>query len=116
MTSKRQWSATDRGMAHLVRLVLDEDWQPARAAARLREQVADQRVLRHMAARVQRALTERPSEVARRAALTLSRAIDDPRPHGRQPHRPPRSFRWGAGPGHGPSHPRWADADGASDV
>jgi hypothetical protein len=65
-------------MVYLVRLILDPDWQPKAAAARLRELVGDERVLRQMAARVHRAMVDRPSEIAERAALTLAEAIGEP--------------------------------------
>ncbi|HET6951707.1 MAG TPA: hypothetical protein VFI47_15095 [Acidimicrobiales bacterium] len=76
----RGWSATDRGMARLVRLILADDWRPAEASARLREYVGDPRVLRRMAARVQRATVERPSAVAERAARTLDGALGETPP------------------------------------
>jgi hypothetical protein len=62
-------------MVHLVRLVTADDWDPALASLRLREVVSDALVLRQMSARVQRAIAERPSEVAERAARTLAAAM-----------------------------------------
>lgn len=74
-TSDRRWSTVDRAMLHLVRLVLDEAWHPATAAAHLRDLIPDPRVLRHLAARVERALFDRPSPVGERAARTLALAL-----------------------------------------
>ena len=77
MGRARNWSAIDRAMVHLVRLILAEDWDQAAAAARLREMVDDPRMLRRMASRVERALADRSSEVAERAAVTLRGALRD---------------------------------------
>lgn len=71
----RHAGASDRGMIHLVRLVLDDGWNPAVAAARLCELVDDPGVLSHMAARIRRAAEDRPSVVAERAVLTIELAI-----------------------------------------
>jgi hypothetical protein len=67
-------------MAYLVRLALAEDWHPVTASARLAELVEDPRVLRQMDGRVRRALADRPSEVAERAALTLDLALGEAQP------------------------------------
>jgi hypothetical protein len=75
MTTARRRSDADRGMAVLVRLVLDDAWHPVRSAHRLRDEVADPRVLRYMAARIS-ALAERPSPLATRAAATVANALD----------------------------------------
>ena len=80
MATTRQWTAAEQGMVHLVRLILDDGWQPVAASARLRAQVSDPRVLRQMAARVQRTMQERPSPVAERALLTLAEALGEAQP------------------------------------
>lgn len=72
---RRRWTAVDRGMLHLVRLVLDDAWHPIRAGTKLRDVIADQQVLRQMATRVRRTLADRPSIVGERAARTLEVAI-----------------------------------------
>lgn len=61
------------------RLILAYDWRPAGAAVRFRDTVDDPLVLRQMAARVRRAIVDRSSEVAERAALTLADATGDAR-------------------------------------
>jgi hypothetical protein len=61
-------------MVHLVRLILDDDWHPVDASAKLREPVGDAWVLRQMAARAHRAMLDRSSEVTERAVLTFGRA------------------------------------------
>jgi hypothetical protein len=63
-------------MLHLVRLVHDDGWHPVRAGAKLRDVIADQQVLRQMAARVRGTLADRPSVVGERAARTLAVAIE----------------------------------------
>lgn len=73
----RTWTAADRGMVQLVRLVLADDWHPVTASARLRDAVPDPRVLRQMAGRVNRAMADRASDIAERALLTLGLAIDE---------------------------------------
>lgn len=67
-------------MVHLVRLILDDDWHPVDASARLRELVGDVFVLRQMAARVHRAMLDRSSEITERAVLTLAEAIGEAQP------------------------------------
>jgi hypothetical protein len=76
--ARRQWTAADRGLAALVRLVLEDDWDRVASAGRLREIVADTEVLRRMAARVHSAGEDRASWIASRAALTLANALDEP--------------------------------------
>lgn len=73
--SRRGWTATDRGMLHLVKLVVDADWSATESAARLSEQVTDERVLAQMSKRVSAALVDRPSELGLRAHRTLSLAL-----------------------------------------
>lgn len=80
MGTPRQWNTADRGMVHLVRLILDDDWHPVDASRRLRELVGDVRVLREVAARVNRAMLDRPSETTERAVLTLAEAIGEAPP------------------------------------
>lgn len=80
MGTARHWSAVDRGMVHLVRLVLEEDWNPMTASSNLREHVRDARVLHQMAARVHRAMLDRSSEITDRAVLTLAEAIGEAQP------------------------------------
>jgi hypothetical protein len=74
------WSPVDSGMVALARQVLDEDWDPVRSAQHLVEAIGDRRILRRMYARVERALAERPSEVAARASTTLRLALEDGHP------------------------------------
>ena len=76
----RQSTRRSREWCDLVRLILDDGWQPVAASARLRAQVGDPRVLRQMAARVQRTMLERPSQVAERALLTLAEALGEAQP------------------------------------
>ena len=71
---QHRWTATDRGMLVLVKIVMAEDWSATAAAAQLVHGVRDPRVLERMAARVRAAHSDRPSEFARRAAQTLSHA------------------------------------------
>lgn len=71
----RSWSAVDRAMLHLVRLVLADDWTVTAAAHRLRERVGDPSTLRRMSIRVEHAWVERPSEIAGRAAWTVRHAL-----------------------------------------
>lgn len=80
MGTPRQWNTADRGTVHLVRLILDDDWHPVDASRRLRELVGDVRVLREVAARVNRAMLDRPSEITERAVLTLAEAIGEAPP------------------------------------
>lgn len=62
-------------MLHLIRLVLDDDWEQGTAARRLLQVVRDPRVLRRMLHRVESAIAERASEMDRRAALTVRAAL-----------------------------------------
>ena len=84
----RRWTATDRGMAHLVRLVLADDWNPETAAEHLRALVAGDHVLRRMAHRVHSATADRPSPIADRAVRTLDRAIREKWSAGTEAGRP----------------------------
>ena len=74
-SGRRSWTAADRGMLHLVKLVLAPGWSAEGSAARLAEEVMDPRVLEQMSKRVQAALVERPSDVGMRAHRTLSVAL-----------------------------------------
>ena len=74
-TRTRHSPAVERGMLHLIRLVLADDWDQASASHHLLEVVRDPRVLRRMANRVESAIAERASEMDRRAALTLRAAL-----------------------------------------
>lgn len=67
--------AVDAAMALLLRLVLDDTWSAASAAAKLREQVPSRAVLSRARARVSAAMAERVSAVAERAAETLDLAL-----------------------------------------
>jgi hypothetical protein len=71
------WSPVDSGMVALARQVLDDDWDLVRSAQHLTDSIGDRRILRRMYARVERALAERHSEVAARAAMTLRYALED---------------------------------------
>jgi hypothetical protein len=90
----RRRTPVDLGMAHLLHLLLAEELTPEQAAPRLCEQVRDPRLLRQMAARVQRVLLERPSALTGRSLQTIERALGhldgagtaDP---------PPRAAGWG---------------------
>ena len=75
MTLRRRLTAADRGLMELFRLVQEETWRPVAAAQHLREVIGDPLVLRLMAARVHRAIEDRPSDIATRAALTLAHAL-----------------------------------------
>lgn len=74
----RRRHEVDLVILELLRLVSDESWSPRRAAGTLRRRVPDESVLRGARRRVVRALAERPSRVARRAAATLDAALDGP--------------------------------------
>jgi hypothetical protein len=74
-------------MLHLVRLVLDDRWTADAAAVRLSQTVRDPAVLRHMSFRVRRALDDRPSTIAERAAITLALATDGQPTPGRVDHQ-----------------------------
>jgi len=79
--SRRRWTLADSATAHLVRIVLADDWSPDIAGRRLHELVGDdRRLLRDVRARVRRAATERPSEVAQRALATLNAALGEAEP------------------------------------
>lgn len=71
----RHSSVVDRAMLHLIRLVLDDDWDQRAAAHHLLQVVRDPRVLRRMLYRVESAIADRASEMDRRAALTLRVAL-----------------------------------------
>ncbi len=64
----------DKVLAELVHLVLADDWTPETAAAHLRDSTIDARVLTQLADRFA-AVDDRPSDVARRAAVTLEVAL-----------------------------------------
>jgi hypothetical protein len=72
--------AVDAAMLQLVRLVLDDGWTAATAAALLRERVRDEAVLRRARAKVSRVLAERAGTVAERAAATLDLALSPGQP------------------------------------
>lgn len=74
----RRRHEVDLVILELLRLVSDESWNPRRAAGTLRRRVPDESVLRGARRRVVRALAERPSQVAHRAAVTLDAALDGP--------------------------------------
>lgn len=75
MAVGRRLSGIDLAMAHLVRLVFDQDWSAATAAVQLREFVGDDaRVLDHLRIRVETAAADRASDVADRALATLEAA------------------------------------------
>lgn len=78
-------------MLWLVRLVLDDDWSPARAARQLRESVADDAILNGLRARVIWAQSDRVSTVAERAIATLDLALT--LRDGEQPEEPARLHR-----------------------
>jgi hypothetical protein len=71
------WTATDRGMLVLVKLVLADDWSAPTAGRQLVDRIRDPWVLAQMTARVRAAQAERDSEVGRRAERTLSQARAD---------------------------------------
>jgi hypothetical protein len=90
----RRRTPADVAMAQVLHLLLAEDLPPEQAAPRLCEQVRDPRLLRQMAVRVQRALLERPSELAARTLQTIEQAVglvDRSEP----PPAPPRAAGWG---------------------
>lgn len=72
----RRRHEVDLVILELLRLVSEESWTPRKAAGTLRRRVPDQSVLRVARTRVVRALAERPSTVAHRAAATLDAALD----------------------------------------
>jgi hypothetical protein len=90
----RRRTPVDVAMAQLLHLLLAEDLSPEQAAPRLCEQVRDPRLLRQMAARVQRALLERPSELAGRTLQTIERAVGLVDGAESEP-SPPRAAGWG---------------------
>lgn len=90
----RRRTPVDAAMAHLLHLLMAEDLPPDQAAPRLCEQVRDPRVLRQMAARVQRALVERPSALAIATLQTIETAlglVERAEPGS----APPRAAGWG---------------------
>lgn len=71
---------TDRAAVVLLRLVADtDDWDPESAAAELRSQFDDVRLLQLLRARVAHAMLERPTPRDLRALATLERALFAPR-------------------------------------
>ncbi len=74
---RRDWDAVDATVLQVVRLVLDDGWTAQEAAAEVRRGVSDQFVLRRAWARVERALAERRSAIAVRAAATLRLAMTE---------------------------------------
>lgn len=89
----RRRTPVDVAMAQLLHLLMAEDLSPEQAAPRLCEHVRDPRLLRQMAARVQRALLERPSALAGRSLQTIERALG--LVDGAGTERPPRAAGWG---------------------
>jgi hypothetical protein len=67
-------------MLRLVRLVLDDAWSAAEAAATLRQMVPDDTVLYQLRSRVRRALAERTSPAGERASATLEITLNAPDP------------------------------------
>lgn len=66
----------DHASRALLRSVMAEGWQPDEAAKSLLEQVHDDgRLIRLLRARVSRALLDRPTQIAARAAATLDAAL-----------------------------------------
>lgn len=66
----------DHAVLEMLRLVTADDWSTEVAAVRLREIAAgDERVLRHLRARVARALLERPTGAGVRAHAALELAL-----------------------------------------
>lgn len=74
---RRRWGQEDAALLSLIRLVLDDSWSANRAAVELRSRVADEAALHRVRARVRRALVERPTPVAERAARTLDVVLGD---------------------------------------
>lgn len=72
----RPLNAIDRGMIRLLRLVREDHWHPEQAARELLRTIGDPRVLPYLVARVQRAIDDRPSTTASRAAQTLRAASE----------------------------------------
>lgn len=70
----QRWTATDRGMLVLVKLVMDDGWTPATAAAELVRRIQRPEILERMSVRVRAAQSERPSDFGRRAESTISHA------------------------------------------
>ncbi|GAB2885319.1 hypothetical protein [Nocardioides pacificus] len=66
----------DHAVLEMLRLVSTDDWSAEIAAARLRDLAdGDERVLRHLRARVARALLQRPTSVGVRAHAALDLAL-----------------------------------------
>lgn len=75
----RRWDEVDTAMLALIRLVLDDSWSAQWAAAALRVRVVDESVIRRVRTRVENALADRPTPVARRAKRTLDVLLGDDR-------------------------------------
>lgn len=71
----RHHSDVDLVLLELIRLVTTETWTARQAAAKLRQRVPDDQVLRATRAHVRRALRDGSSTVAERAAATLDAAL-----------------------------------------
>ena len=72
-TSRCQRRRLDLATTHLVNEVLDEHWSAGAAAFRLRILVGDDLALIHqLCTRLRRAAERRPTELTKRALLTLN--------------------------------------------
>ncbi len=72
----RQRDEADLVILELIRLVTEDSWTPRRAAATLRRRTPNESALREARRCVLRALADRRSTGARRAAATLDAALE----------------------------------------